>query len=234
MPIAERDLAIVAAARRSHRTALLLAAVDVIRELIVGAHVVELRRRLVVPGTPGAAVVHADGRPLVEREQDDVGVLGIDPDRVIVVAARRALDGGEALAGVVGAIGGCVGDVDDVFILGIDAHAGEVRAAAVDAIFAVDEGPGSARIVGAIESAGGNSRGSTSAALRIRRIAAAPPPASAATAAIGFHQGVHAIAIAGRDADADAAEPLREGGQSAGELRPVVAAVGRFEESTIG
>jgi hypothetical protein len=69
--------------------------------LVVGAHVVELRRRLVVPGTPGAAAIHADGGALVHGQQDDIGILGVDPDGVIVVAAGRAFNRGETFAGIV-------------------------------------------------------------------------------------------------------------------------------------
>ena len=49
-PVAERDLPAVAAARDPDRTALLLSAVDPVRKLLVGRHVIQLRRRLVVPG----------------------------------------------------------------------------------------------------------------------------------------------------------------------------------------
>ena len=98
MPFAEGDLAIVAAARHAHRSALLLAAIDVVGDAIVGDHVVELRGRLVIPGAPRAAVVHAERRALVGGEHNDVRVDGIDPDGVIVVAAGSAFDGREGLA----------------------------------------------------------------------------------------------------------------------------------------
>src|SRR5205085_5827619 len=90
-PVAEGYRAVVAAARRPDRAALLLAAVDPIWELVVGRDVVELRGRLVVPTAPGAPAVDRDGRALIRREQDDCGVLGVYPDGVIVVAAGRAL-----------------------------------------------------------------------------------------------------------------------------------------------
>src|SRR5271157_610248 len=210
MPLAKRDLAVVAAARDAHRPALLLAAVDPVWKLVVGDDVVELRGRLVVPGAPGLAVIHADGGALVDGQEDDIGVVGIDPDGVIVVTAGRAFDGRKTLAGVGGAVSGCVGDIHHVAVLGIDADAGEVRAAAVDALLVVDAAPGAAGVVGAIEPAG------------------IPP---------GFHQGVHPVGVAGRDADADAAgprgHPLGEGGQPAGKLVPGVAAVGGLEQPAV-
>src|SRR6185369_2976544 len=137
MPFAHCDLAVVAAAGDARGATLLLPAIHLIRELVVGDHVVELRRRLVVPGTPGAAVIHADGGPLVAGQQDDVGVVGIDPDGMVVVAAGGALDGGEGLPGVGRSIRTGIGDVDDVLVLGVDAHPGEVRSATVDPLLAV-------------------------------------------------------------------------------------------------
>ena len=80
MPVAEGDLAVVAAAGDAGRAALLLAAVNPVGKLVVGADVIELRGRLVVPGAPGLAAVHADGGALIDRESNDVGVVRVDPD----------------------------------------------------------------------------------------------------------------------------------------------------------
>ena len=178
MPVAEGDFAIVAAAGGAHRAALLLSAVDPIGEAIVGDHVIELRGRLVVPGAPGLAAVQADGGTLVGCQQDDAGVVGVDPDGVIIVAAGRAFDGGETGAAIDRAVGGGVGDVDDVLVFGIDAHAGEIGAAPPDALVVVDALPVGAGVVGSVD-----------------------------TALLGrIHQRVHAARIAGRDGDADAAQ----------------------------
>src|SRR5207302_6215212 len=77
MPVAEGDLAIVAAAGDAGGAALLLAAVDPVGNLVIGDDVIELRGGLVVPAAPGGAVVDADGGALVGGEEDDVGVGGI-------------------------------------------------------------------------------------------------------------------------------------------------------------
>src|SRR5262249_47299757 len=53
MPLAKRDLPIISAARHTRRAAFLLTAADAERKIVVGVHVIELRGRLVVPGTPG-------------------------------------------------------------------------------------------------------------------------------------------------------------------------------------
>src|SRR5262249_16103889 len=124
VPVAEGDLAVAAAAAHAGRPALLLPAVAPVRELVVGDDLVELGGRLVVPGTPGFAAVDGDGRALVAGEQDDVRVVGVDPNAVVVVAAGRPLDGGERLAAVGRAVGRGVGDVDDVLVLRVrlDVH----------------------------------------------------------------------------------------------------------------
>ena len=100
MPIAESDLAVNTAAGDAGGAALLLAAIDPVGKTIVGDDVVELRGRLVVPGTPSLAAIHADSRALVAGQQDDLRIFRIDPNGVIVVAAGRAFDGGEVAAAV--------------------------------------------------------------------------------------------------------------------------------------
>src|SRR5690242_3999785 len=87
MPIAEVDLAVVAAARDAGRSALLLAAIDSVREGVVGADVIELRGGLIVPRAPGLAAVDRDHRPLIAGEENYVGIVRVDPEPVIVVAA---------------------------------------------------------------------------------------------------------------------------------------------------
>ena len=52
VPVHEGDLAVVAAAQRAHRPAVLLRAVDPVGIAIVGGEMIDLAGRLVVPGTP--------------------------------------------------------------------------------------------------------------------------------------------------------------------------------------
>src|SRR5208337_234151 len=80
----------VAAAGDANRAALLLTAAQAIREGVVGVHVIKLRCGLVVPRTPRLAAVHADNRSLIAGEHDDVGIVGIDPDVLVIVAAGSA------------------------------------------------------------------------------------------------------------------------------------------------
>src|ERR1035438_6054884 len=208
MPFAEGDLAIVAAAGDGGGSALLLPAVDPVGRLVIGDDVIELRGGLVVPTAPGSAVVDGDGGALIGGEEDDVGVQGIDPDGVIIVAAGRALDGGEGPAGVVGAVGGSVGRSEEVLVLGVDADAGEIATAAVDALFPVGAFQIGAGIVGTVDAAGFAAR---------------------------FDERVHAIGVAVGEGDADASQPaLGEGGKAAGERVPGGAAIGGFEEAAVG
>src|SRR5205807_7937922 len=92
VPVAVRDLAIVAPAVHAGGAALLLAAAHAVRERVVGVDVVELRGRLVVPGAPRHAAVQRDDGPLIGADEDRLRVVRIDPDAVIVIAARRAAE----------------------------------------------------------------------------------------------------------------------------------------------
>src|SRR5882757_8104808 len=90
MPVAVCDLSVIAAARDAYRTTLLLARAEAVRERGRGGHVIELRRRLVVPGAPGCPAVDSDERALVADERDVTRVDGTHPQILVVVAARRA------------------------------------------------------------------------------------------------------------------------------------------------
>src|SRR5439155_6986194 len=89
-PVAKRNLAFVAATFDSDRTAFLLTAVKPIRKRAVRAHVIQLRGRLVVPRAPALAAVHRDDRALVRAQQNDVGIIRVNPNILVIVAAGRA------------------------------------------------------------------------------------------------------------------------------------------------
>src|SRR6516225_6421086 len=74
MKLTERDLAVVAATGNSCRAALLLATVNPIRELVVGADVVELGGWLIVPGAPGFPTVDGDNSSLVAGQKYNLPV----------------------------------------------------------------------------------------------------------------------------------------------------------------
>src|SRR5438132_4662334 len=102
------------AARDGHGGVVLLRAVDAIRRLRVGDHVIELGRRLVVDGGPAFAAIEGDDRAAIVPVDDPFGVLGIDPEVVVIAVRDRELE--EGLAAVVTAPGR---DVQHPYRLGI-------------------------------------------------------------------------------------------------------------------
>src|SRR5581483_1710616 len=79
MPVPEADRSIVAPALYAGRSALLLSAVHPVSNAIVGNHVIELRCRLVVPGTPDFPAIDVFFNDSVDTEKDNVRILRIDP-----------------------------------------------------------------------------------------------------------------------------------------------------------
>ena len=80
MPLAIGDGAVVAATGDADGTAFLLAAANAIGESVADRYVINLRGGLVVPGTPTGAAVDGDDRTLVADDENDVGIVGIDPE----------------------------------------------------------------------------------------------------------------------------------------------------------
>src|SRR5216684_1404161 len=78
-PFAHGDLAKVAAAGHRRGAAILLRGEDVVGKSVVRAHVVELSRRLVVPGTPGRAAIHANDSSLIHPKNHMLRSQRIDP-----------------------------------------------------------------------------------------------------------------------------------------------------------
>src|SRR5205823_1937375 len=125
----------------------------------------------------------------------------IDPDAVIVVAARRTAEGGERAASVRGLPGYDARRIDDVRIHRIDLDLGEVVGALGDARIVADPCPALPGVVGAVEKA-----------TLLRR-----------------DGGEEARGARRRDAEADPSEAVAlEVRQPAGQRLPGRAAVGRF------
>src|SRR6185295_4354626 len=201
IPVAEGELAVIAAARHRHRAAVLLAAVDPVGETVVGGHVVELPGRLVVPGAPGLAAVDGDDGALIGAGDHPLRVVRIDPQEVVVVAARRAAEEGEGLAAVGRAPQRLARHVDHIGILGIHLHHGEVRAG--EARRGIDALPGGAAVVGTVDPG----------------------------ICDGVDGGIDArAAAAARYGETDASQ-RSGGQAVAGEPRPGLAAVGRFVDA---
>src|SRR5580692_697469 len=127
-PVAISDLAVIAAAGDGGRAAILLRAVNVIRKMLIGADVIELPGRLVVPGTPRVAAVDADDGSLIDSENHVLRVRRIDPEDVKIVSAWGARPSFEGPAAVLRPVHGSLCHVYEVRILGIDKDAAEVAA----------------------------------------------------------------------------------------------------------
>ena len=83
------------------------------------------------------------------RDQDAVGIGGIDPEVVVVAADGQGVLGGTAVAGEGD---GDADEVDAVWVAGIDGEAGVVGGALGDLVgILVDEAPGGAAVAGAVE-----------------------------------------------------------------------------------
>ena len=97
-PVGRGDRAAVGLARQADRPVVLLRAVDPVRLLVVRAHVVELRGRLVVDGRPRLRAVERHAGAAVIALDHPAGARRIDPEIVVVPVRGRHLD--ERLAAV--------------------------------------------------------------------------------------------------------------------------------------
>ena len=107
--VAVRDAGAVARGARHAPVAVVLqAAADHVRVLHVGADLVELADRQVVAEQPRLAAVPRDRHAAVAADDQMVGVVGIDPQRVIL-GVDRAEHVRERLAAVVGDVEAAIG-----------------------------------------------------------------------------------------------------------------------------
>src|SRR5690348_3338740 len=133
-PVMEIQRAILAAARRSRWTAILLRSVHPVWKLIVGYDVIKLPSRLVEPGTPRLAAVVRHNGALVAAQDHTLRIVLINPQLVIIGARRVALEHAEALSSIHRPVNGSVRHVDYVRILWINGNFVEVPASAPNAM----------------------------------------------------------------------------------------------------
>ena len=205
-PVAEGDLAAVAAAGDADGTAFLLATIDPIGKLLVGGDMIELRGGLVVPAAPGAAAIHGDGGALVGGVDHDVRRFRIDPHALIIIAAGRALVRCPVLAAILRSIGGGVGEEDEIFVRRVHDDFAIAAVWPPDAPVGADQRPMRAAIVGAVD----------------------------ATVLHGVDHGIDAVRIAWCHANTGEAQALCCARQPAGELAPARTAVGRLVDAAVG
>src|SRR5262249_23950339 len=100
MPFTHRYFAIVAAAGNARRTAFLLAAAEPVRKSVISIHVIHLRGRLVVPGTPAFAAIYRHDGALVTHDDEGLRIVGVDPQILVVITARCAAEARPCLAAI--------------------------------------------------------------------------------------------------------------------------------------
>src|SRR5262249_24073201 len=137
---------------------------------------VKLRRRDGVDEFPRRGLVVADIQPAVVADDQVVGVIRIDPQRV-VIAVRDTLNHLERLTAVSRFVEGSAASVDDLIILRVNANLAVVHGAVV---VVAHQAPGLALVI----------RTPDAAAFRIRRLIGlrllAPAAAAAETTAAGL------------------------------------------------
>src|ERR1700746_2038488 len=92
----------VPARENPHGATLLLTGAHAVGEGRRDAHVIELCGRLVEPTAPGLPRVQGDDRALIADERDDAGVVGVDPEILVVIATGRPAQRDPAAAAVAG------------------------------------------------------------------------------------------------------------------------------------
>src|SRR5438034_7208025 len=126
--------------------AVLFGSLRLVREAIIVVNVIKLCGRLVVPGTPRLGAVNGHNRALVAADDHAVWIVRINPELMIIIAARRAFDRGPLLAAISRSIDGRVRHVNGISVLRIGGDFLEVPAAIPQSFIAGKPGPGCARI----------------------------------------------------------------------------------------
>ena len=198
----------VGVARHAQRRVVLLRPAHVERHVGGGDHVVELRRRevLFAPGdlTRSGRRVEGDGAAAVVAVDHVLGVVGIDP-QVVVVAVRAVAHRDQRLAGVGRTEQGRVLHVDDVLVVRVGEHVRVIEGALAHAAGRVHQLPAGAGIVGHEQAA-----------------------------VLVLDERVDAVAVGARHGHADASHHAGGQAWGARDLGPVFAAVGGLEEAAAG
>ena len=106
---------------------------------------IELAGRLVVPAAPAPVAVDRHRGTLVGALGHSAGILGIDPDRVIIVTARTPAEDDAMRATLVAAPHRLADQIDDVGVSGIGGGAVEIITG--EGAFTIDPPPVGAAVV---------------------------------------------------------------------------------------
>src|SRR6266576_4389218 len=115
-----------AARGRANCATVLLCAGNPVGKAIIGSDVINLRRRLVVPGTPGCSAIYGYDPTLVAADNHPFWIVGIDPELMIIITAGRAFDRGPRLAGIRRSIHARIHYVESVRVFRINGNLFEV------------------------------------------------------------------------------------------------------------
>src|SRR2546429_8239188 len=129
----------------------LLRAIHAVGEIVVGGHVVELRRRLIALRGPVLATVDGDGGAAVIAVDHAIGIVGIDPQAVMI--AVGGIEAFERFAAIVRTEQAGVGDVHLVGIFGVRPNVGEIPGTLTKTMIVVNQGPGGAAVIATVETA---------------------------------------------------------------------------------
>src|SRR5262245_13523329 len=103
---------------------------------MIGRHVIELRRRLVVPTAPRNSTIDSYNRTLITRDNHPLRIVRVNPELVIVVAPRSTFDCGPLASAIGGSIDRSVLDINGVCDLRIDGNFVEVPTASPNPLIA--------------------------------------------------------------------------------------------------
>ncbi len=219
-PEVGQQLALAVRRRAAPGPVVLEAAVDVIGVAHVGADGVELGHGQVVEEDPGLAVVVAERGAAVLADVETVLVGWVEPHGVEVGVEAADLVPGLAAVGRVAHIRGQ--PVDPLVLERVDVDVAVVEGPVV---LPAHERPGGAAVLGAVDA-----RPELGHVLVLGVRLLIGPKAGGRLEAV-LDDGRQDVRVGAGDGQADAAELAR--GQSLGELRPGLAAVGRLEDAAV-
>ena len=201
-PVALADKAVVGSAGDRHGAVVLLRPVQAIRLLLVGGHVIELRRGLIALRAPRTAAVHRDRRAAVVAVDKTVRIFRVDPHDVRI--PMRYAHWRKRASAVDGAMHREIHDVHGVLVHRIRREAHVIERPHHELLIATGARPRGAGVVGTEHAAQG---------------------------VLGFDVRVHALRIRRRHRHADLADqPLRQA-RIKREFGPAVATVGALPQA---
>src|SRR5690348_3586268 len=101
---------------------------------VIESDMIYLGRRLVIPRTPCFGAVLGHNRALIAAKNHPIRIVRVDPQLMIIVAARRAFYRGESSAAVGRFICRSVTDINDIWIFGVDDSLRKIPAASPNAL----------------------------------------------------------------------------------------------------